>query len=125
MRTLPDLSPTKIYRAGRIQAFRAETFYTFFKSGRHGSDAPPLVPARARCRFAPRARRAAGARHGSRYRSVVVASGRGAGRIGSERLDPGAPATPRTAIAGRPKDLPQMTRAPPSPSNCNTASRPT
>jgi hypothetical protein len=30
-----------------------------------------------------------------------VASG-GAGRIGSKRLDPGAPTTPRPAIAGRP-----------------------
>ena len=32
--------------------------------GRHGPDAPPLAPASARSRTAPRARRASGARHG-------------------------------------------------------------
>ena len=100
----------------------------------------------ARSRFAPRARRAAGARQGGPVVDVaVVASGRGRrglcgaappassplprpgssrpsdarslsasrhrgqwvtsggpGRIRSKRLDPGAPTTPRPAIAGRP-----------------------
>ena len=100
----------------------------------------------ARSRFAPRARRAAGARHSwpgcgrcggcvrerearimrsrppnvkpagasrsvrplracslrrDRHGGKRVTSG-GAGRIGSKRLDPGAPAAPRPAIAGRP-----------------------
>ncbi len=41
-----------------------EDFLYVFKPGRHGPDAPPLAPAYARSRFAPRARRAAGARHG-------------------------------------------------------------
>jgi hypothetical protein len=38
---------------------------------------------------------------GDRRRGMQVTSG-GAGRIGSERLDPGAPTTPRPAVAGRP-----------------------
>jgi hypothetical protein len=43
-----------------------------------GPDAPPLAPASARCRFAPRARRAAGARHERPIvDGIVVASGRG------------------------------------------------
>jgi hypothetical protein len=37
-----------------------DDFLYGFKPGRHGPDAPPLAPASARCRFAPRARRAAG-----------------------------------------------------------------
>jgi hypothetical protein len=40
-----------------------EDFLYVFKPGRHGPDAPPLAPASARSRSAPRARRAAGARH--------------------------------------------------------------
>jgi hypothetical protein len=43
-----------------------------------------------------------------------VTSG-GAGRIGSKRIDPGAPATPRPAIAGRPGAC-RRGHAPPSPS---------
>jgi hypothetical protein len=42
-----------------------DDFLYGFKPGRHGPDAPPLAPASARSRSAPRARRAAGARHGS------------------------------------------------------------
>jgi hypothetical protein len=50
----------------------------WIKPGRHGPDAPPLAPASARSRFAPRARRAAGARHaGLVVDVVVVASGKG------------------------------------------------
>jgi hypothetical protein len=123
-----------------------EDFLYVFKPGRHGPDAPPLAPASARFRCAPRARRAAGARHGRPdVTPAVVASGRGrralcgaappassplrvpirpappgtdrlssdhhrskrvtyggAGRIGSKRLDPGAPTSPRPAAAGRP-----------------------
>jgi hypothetical protein len=41
-----------------------EDFLYVFKPGRHGPDAPPLASASARSRSAPRARRAAGARHG-------------------------------------------------------------
>jgi hypothetical protein len=41
-----------------------EDFLYVFKPGRHGPDAPPRAPACARSRSAPRARRAAGARHG-------------------------------------------------------------
>jgi hypothetical protein len=37
-----------------------------------------------------------------RHRGNSVTFG-GAGRIGSKRLDPGAPTTPRPAVAGRPK----------------------
>ena len=119
-----------------------EDFLHVFKPGPQGPDAPPLAPASARSRFAPRARRAAGARHGvvvvlwlcpgeagahcaeppsvkpaarpdpsgpsahpsigsDRHRGQWVTSG-GAGRIGSKRLDPGAPTTPGPAVAGRP-----------------------
>jgi len=41
-----------------------DDFLYVFKPGRHGPDAPPLAPASARSRSAPRARRAAGARQG-------------------------------------------------------------
>ena len=47
-----------------------EDFLYGFKPGRHGPDAPPLAPASARSRFAPRARRAAGARHGRPGRNL-------------------------------------------------------
>ena len=40
---------------------------------------------------------------GDRHCGEQVTSG-GAGRIGSKRLDPGAPATPRPAVAGRPEE---------------------
>jgi hypothetical protein len=47
------------------QVVRAvRTFYTSSSRAVNGPDAPPLHPACARCRSAPRARRAAGARHG-------------------------------------------------------------
>ncbi len=116
-----------------------QSFFSVVKPGRHGPDAPPLAPASARYRSAPRARRAAGARHevvivpwlppgqggahcaepppqrqarcasrsGQPLRGSIVTSDRhrdewvmsgGAGRIGSKRLDPGAPAAPRPAL---------------------------
>jgi hypothetical protein len=120
----------------------------------------------ARSRSAPRARRAAGARHGKpSHRPAVVArpgeggahyaeppppassplprpgppgpsgglicghcislwqiaTSGGAGRTGSKRLDPGAPATPRLAIAGRPEEACRRRRAPPSPSHAHAS----
>jgi hypothetical protein len=48
----------------RLAMCVVQSFFSVVKPGRHGPDAPPLAPACARCRFAPRARRAAGARHG-------------------------------------------------------------
>ena len=53
-------------------------------------------------------------------RLEVVSSG-GAGRIGSKRLDPGAPTTPRPAIAGRPEEACRKGHTPPSPSIRNVA----
>jgi hypothetical protein len=54
-----------------------DDFLYGFKPGRHGPNAPPLAPASARSRSAPRARRAAGARHGlPRHECAAVASGR-------------------------------------------------
>jgi hypothetical protein len=137
--------------------FGGEGFQYVFKPGRHGPDAPPLHPASARSRFAPRARRATRARHGV-CGCAVVASGRGsahyaeplpqrpsplgvpirpappqgrslssdhhrgnrvtlggAGRIGSKRLDPGAPTTPRPASAGRPRACRRARASPPLP----------
>ena len=41
-----------------------QSFFSMVKPGRHGPDAPPLAPASARSRSAPRARRAARAGHG-------------------------------------------------------------
>ena len=46
-----------------------------------------------------------------RHSGKRVTSGR-AGRIGSKRLDPGAPATPRPAVAGRPGPAADDTRLP-------------
>jgi hypothetical protein len=103
---------------------RLRSVRTFYTSSSRANTArthrrllrPALAPA-------PRARRAAGARHswpvgcsfgGDRHRGKWVTSG-GAGRIGSKRLDPGAPTSPRPAIAGRPRAC-RRSRAPPSPS---------
>ena len=71
-----------------------ENFLYVFKPGRHGPDAPPLAPASARSRSAPRARRAAGARHeGPVVDAAMVASERGRRAIVRSRPPSVKPAT--------------------------------
>jgi hypothetical protein len=71
--------------------------------------AAPQRPARYASRSArplPTTIRSADRRRGKR------ATSGGAGRSGSKRLDPGAPTTPRPAIAGRPRACRRYTRLP-------------